>query len=67
MYVLYKNPIWMNFGTEVVLEGRKVLGGVRPCTNAPKGVWVAPGASGVHFGRKLYNIKVAEHPQFSGN
>ena len=55
--------IFTKFGTEVVLKGRKVLGGFQPGTPHPlgtgcvKGVWGASGASAV-----LYKSKVAGHP-----
>ena len=55
----------MTFGTEVVLKGRKVLGGggYGPVATTLgigciKGVWGASGASDMHFGKNLIKQKL---------
>ena len=60
--------IGKKFGTEVVLDGGKVLGGFQPGTPIPpgtgcvKGVWGASGASGVHFGENFIEQKLQGTP-----
>ena len=60
--------IGTKFGTEVVLEGGKVLGGVStryphpPGTGCVKGVWGASGASTVHFGENFIKQKLQGTP-----
>ena len=61
--------IAMKFGTDVFLEGRKVLGGGHP--NTP-GYRVCKGGQGClwslncEFWQKLYKTKVAKPPRFNG-
>ena len=61
--------IGMKFGTEVVLEGGKVLGvgGFDPVPHPPgtgciKGVWGASGASTVRFGENFIKQKLQGTP-----
>ena len=62
--------IRMKFGTEVVLEGGKVLGGVStryphpPGTGCVKGVRGASGASTVRFGENFIKQKLQGAPDF---
>ena len=64
--------IGTKFGTEVVLEGGKVLGGFRPGTPTPtgtgyvKGVRGASGASTVRFGKNFTKQKLQGTPDLVG-
>ena len=64
--------IGTKFGTEVVLEGGKVLGGFRPGTPTPpgtgcvKGVRGASGASTVCFGKNFIKQKLQGTPNLVG-
>ena len=63
--------IGMNFGIEMVLKGRKVLGEVTWYPNPQgagclKGVLGASGASSVCFGKNFIKQKLQGAPRFSG-
>ena len=64
--------IGTKFGTQVVLEGGKVLGGFRPGTPTPpgtgcgKGVRGASGASTVRFGKNFIKQKLQGTPDLVG-
>ena len=64
--------IGTKFGTEVVLQGGKVLGGVStryphpPGTGCVKGVWGASGASTVRFGKNFIKQKLLGTPSLMG-
>ena len=61
--------IAMKFGTDVFLEGRKVLGGVIPIplgTGYVKGVRGASGASTVNFGKNFIKQKLQSPPDLMG-
>ena len=66
-------PIGTKFGTEVILEGGKVLWGFRPGTPTPtlgmgcvKGVRGASGASTVCFGENFIKQKLQGTPDLGG-